>query len=493
MKKLAVLLSIALTTPCYPERIKTGSQITQTTIGVPVFNGTANSVLYLDAYGNLAQDNPGFTYVSGTGLALDDALVVDGATTLGNLTVDNAEVGVNIQLYPQASRARTGQVLIEGGAAPAAGTPLFKVNHLVNDGNRMLVTFNTLGVVKFSVDNEGDVTCGTSISAGTFGFYGGTWPNNAVIAIGANYGANLGTLHATAIDRGKLTIGQDGTVFVQRTLNANKNFNYLTVKRDLDGASAYTVDGYLLKLEDDVTNDTGGTRGYINADDKFIINEDANLTRIDNQVDYWGTANDSSISFVGDSLNIKANAVTATDEMNLIAHAVNIGTSTTNKVKISSAGATVFVGAAGMVFVEISTRNNTVPMTLNSAAKVQVTVFGANGHSLNATPDHTNDHVTIIKPGKYFAAISVHVNNNAAQTHVVNFTIYKNNGVTEFGNVHAHRTLVGGSGDVGSVSLNGIIDLVATDTVEVWADTDSAADRSITIEDITLSLFQIGG
>ena len=60
-------------------------------------------------------------------------------------------------------------------------------------------------------------------------------------------------------------------------------------------------------------------------------------------------------------------------------------------------------------------------------------------------------------------------------------------------NVHAHRTLTGGNTDVGSLSLSGIIDLAAADTVEVFMNTDAAANRSVTVEDITLSLVQIGG
>ena len=53
--------------------------------------------------------------------------------------------------------------------------------------------------------------------------------------------------------------------------------------------------------------------------------------------------------------------------------------------------------------------------------------------------------------------------------------------------------MVGGSGDVGSMSLSGIIDLAVDDTIEMWATAVAAADRSVTFVDITLSLIQLGG
>ena len=156
-------------------------------------------------------------------------------------------------------------------------------------------------------------------------------------------------------------------------------------------------------------------------------------------------------------------------------------------------GNQVFVNTGGMCFGEIYCADNTDAVTLNSAAKVQITDFDANGPANNTTPDHTNDHITITKAGMYLAIVTLSVKNNAAQSHVVTFSIWKNNGAAEFANTHVHRTLTGGSTDIGSLSISAIIDLAATDTIELWANTDAAADRSVTVVDCSLSLLQVGG
>ena len=59
-------------------------------------------------------------------------------------------------------------------------------------------------------------------------------------------------------------------------------------------------------------------------------------------------------------------------------------------------------------------------------------------------------------------------------------------------NVHAHRRMSGGGGDVGSASLSGIIDVSANDELEMWLHNETNTDNP-TVEDITISIFQIGG
>jgi hypothetical protein len=152
-----------------------------------------------------------------------------------------------------------------------------------------------------------------------------------------------------------------------------------------------------------------------------------------------------------------------------------------------------FAGGGGLQFGEIYVKDNAVTTTLNSAAKVQVTVFASNGESNGSiTPDHTNDHITVGVDGKFLVMVSLSFKNNAAQSHLVSIGVFSNNGVTEFPNIHSDRSLTGGSGDVGSVSLSGIISVSLGDTIELWANTDVAADRSVTFEDISLSIIQVG-
>ena len=154
----------------------------------------------------------------------------------------------------------------------------------------------------------------------------------------------------------------------------------------------------------------------------------------------------------------------------------------------------VFNTGAGLAYGEIWMKDNTDAVTLNSAAEVQIVNFDTNGESNNMTPDHTQDYIEIDIAGIYLVTVSIHVNNNAAQSHVIDVSAFKNNGSkTEIENIHSHRALTGGSGDVGSMSMSGIASCSAGDKFEIWATTDSGDDRSVTFSDITLSIVQIGG
>ena len=151
----------------------------------------------------------------------------------------------------------------------------------------------------------------------------------------------------------------------------------------------------------------------------------------------------------------------------------------------------IFVGG-GMCFGEIYVKDNVTPMTLNSAAKVQVTIFDTNGVSNNTTPDHTNNHILITKTGKYRLECNIAVENGAGSAHKLIAEIYKNNGATLFNNLHTDRDLSAGT-DLGNLTIGGIVQLNAGDTVEVWMNTSRGSNSVVTVEDINLNLFQIGG
>jgi hypothetical protein len=83
------------------------------TIGTPVVKGTAGSVLYIDGSTNLAQDNPGFTYIAGSALTLKDNLHLAEDNTViwlgkstdvgisfdaSNLVINAANVGANVEI-----------------------------------------------------------------------------------------------------------------------------------------------------------------------------------------------------------------------------------------------------------------------------------------------------------------------------------------------------------------------------------------------------------
>lgn len=167
-----------------------------------------------------------------------------------------------------------------------------------------------------------------------------------------------------------------------------------------------------------------------------------------------------------------------------------------NNIAIDVNGNLVFVGGAGLAFGEIYAHDVANELTITAAGqanKVQITSFTVNGASNNTTPDHTNDHITITKAGKYLCTFAMAISSAAAGgADEVGFAAYKNNGTTEFLNLCGHRTLSGGGTDRGSCSGSGIIDLSVSDTIEVWIWNEDSTDN-IVVDDITLTLVQIGG
>ena len=158
-------------------------------------------------------------------------------------------------------------------------------------------------------------------------------------------------------------------------------------------------------------------------------------------------------------------------------------------------GDMIFVNSHGMCFGEIYATDVANMITIASSGyggRAQITSFAVNGVSNNATPDHTNDHITITKAGVYLCTCSISTTSTGGTAYVVKFAVFKNNGATPFNNVHAHRSLSGGGGDTGSISLSGMIDLAAADTIELWC-WNATNTNNIIIEDVILSLLQIGG
>ncbi len=162
---------------------------------------------------------------------------------------------------------------------------------------------------------------------------------------------------------------------------------------------------------------------------------------------------------------------------------------------LDTEGDILFAGSGkGLTFGDLSVKDNTNTLTLNSAAKVQVagTIFTTNGPSNNTSPDQTQGHITIDKAGFYFIVVAATIQNTAGAGHVVDLSAWINNGATELENVHGHRTLGAGT-EVGAIPASGIADLAVNDTVEVWLDTSSGVNRTVIVEDITLTILQLAG
>jgi hypothetical protein len=150
---------------------------------------------------------------------------------------------------------------------------------------------------------------------------------------------------------------------------------------------------------------------------------------------------------------------------------------------------------SGLSFAEIYTHENAVVTELAlQDTDYQVTVFSVNGLSNNMTPDHSNDHITVVAAGKCLCAVSISFQANQVNADNFVFHVKLNNGATDMDNLHSDRT-TSTLQSFGSASLSGIIDLAANDTVELWVErtTGGGSSRDIVIRNVTLSLAQIGG
>ena len=168
----------------------------------------------------------------------------------------------------------------------------------------------------------------------------------------------------------------------------------------------------------------------------------------------------------------------------------------TNNTQISNTGDVIFNGSGGLVFGEIYGNDTDTTLTISGsgiANKVQITSFNVDGLSNSMTPDHTNDHITITKAGVYLCTLNVSLESTGAGTGAeIGVSVFKNNGATEFTNVHSHRRLSGGGVDIGNIAIAGIIDLAVNDTIEVWLWNETNTEDVI-INDATLSLVEVAG
>lgn len=172
-----------------------------------------------------------------------------------------------------------------------------------------------------------------------------------------------------------------------------------------------------------------------------------------------------------------------------------IGDMTTNYVLIQPDGDMIFVGSAGLPYAQINEEDGSSTLALAAQdTYYQITAFSANGESNNATPDHTNDHITVLYDGVYLVSLSVSFSQTTAVSIEYDFHVRKNNGAIDFPNTSMHRD-TGGSQVVGVAATSGIIQLSANDTVELWVErlSGGGVSRTITIVAASLCVTQIGG
>lgn len=140
---------------------------------------------------------------------------------------------------------------------------------------------------------------------------------------------------------------------------------------------------------------------------------------------------------------------------------------------------------------EISVKDNAAATTLAAASLVKIDVFDTDGWAYKTTPDAANDCIQVIETGIYHVLFDIQMNNNAAQSHIIDVSLFLDGAATEFLNIHANKSLTGGVADVDSMSASGIVQLNAGERICLYITTDSVSDRDVTIEDASLNIVRL--
>lgn len=209
-------------------------------------------------------------------------------------------------------------------------------------------------------------------------------------------------------------------------------------------------------------------------------------------IQFYHDGTDGRIESGSDTINFGDDTLTTTG--GVVAGASIFGDGgTTNYVSASATGDVVFHGSGGLIFAEIYA--HAVAADITSVAQNdwdQITAFDTDGENNGATPDHTNDHITIVTAGKYLASFHW-CGHGPAAAHDWAFHLAKNNGTTVFNSLQAHVTSPTTQKDT-SISCTGILDLAADDTIELWVKRTSAGNNIVlTTDNCGITLTQIGG
>jgi hypothetical protein len=167
----------------------------------------------------------------------------------------------------------------------------------------------------------------------------------------------------------------------------------------------------------------------------------------------------------------------------------------TNYTEIKTDGELFFGGdSGGLIYGEIYAADIASDITLAAQSTwYQITVFDTNGLSNTTTPDHTNDHITITRAGKYYVAFHASTRSGASNDYEIR--VFRNNGAgSGFASITTHRT-TSSANALGSQSAHGIIELAANDTLELWIQRNDggAVTKTITFEHVGLTCWCIGG
>ena len=147
---------------------------------------------------------------------------------------------------------------------------------------------------------------------------------------------------------------------------------------------------------------------------------------------------------------------------------------------------------AGLVFAEMYTRDNTTQQGLTTTY-AKITNFDTAGATNNASVSVANDQITFNKTGKYLINATISIESvTAGGSYDIEIQGFWNS--TAQNNLHAHRSLAGGGGDRGSMTITGILDVTtASTTLELQAKHNSTGTKNVIFEDMNINAIMIGG
>ena len=438
--------------------MKITRETTSSLIGALVINGTIGSVLFVDANGKLAQDNANlFWDDSNDRLGIGTISPYSGLHYQGNI----------LYLTPAAGADSNDNITIKNYAT-GNGAPNIILRTADIDG-AYGIGVGTLSLIGGSKTTHYGGIGGGGGEISLQGGQGRNASNNpsgyAPVSLQSN-GGNVGI--GTTEPGRNVEIYGSSPVLRLRDSGATASSTTAFIEFGGTDAAVWSRTGYI------GDGSSGNTDIYLQAEvGDLHLGDSSGATAMNLQ-----------------SGNVGIGTPTPDEKLQVVG-AAKIGDDNTNYMEVGTTGDVVFVGGAGLCFADIYARDNTTT-TSTSTTKTQILIFDTNGESNNMTPDHAQDHITVTKAGKYKIDASISIKNSSGSAHVISLEMYKNNGTGVFNNIHAGRTLGTGT-DVGNLTMSGIVDLAANDTIEFWITSDSGSARTVTVEDIDFCAIQIGG
>ena len=207
-----------------------------------------------------------------------------------------------------------------------------------------------------------------------------------------------------------------------------------------------------------------------------------------------GGGGDDTLSFVVGGVESMRTTESGSAVTQIMRGTVTIGDTGSNNLEVNSIGDLNFTGGSGLQFGEISYHGTGFDTVLaQQDTWYQVLSFDTNVLSNGSvTPDHTNDHITAGKAGKYDIHFGISARSAAANTY--HFMIKANNGTADKTNIMVH-IVTSVAGQIEARSNSGFASLTANDTVELWVKrTDGGAvSKTITLEHANMHITQKGG